>query len=106
MKEDLRNARRVRSSESIPVQAEQADLERVRHREIHSLSAYEHRLRGREQGRGNACQVDACAPGAAPRRGGPAGGGGPIAWLRLPARFQHAANLEHHKRSLKIAGLE
>jgi|UPI0004B4B229 hypothetical protein len=21
--------------------------------------------------------------------------GGPIAWLRLPARFQHAADLEH-----------
>ena len=34
------------------------------------------------------------------------GVGGSIAWLRLPARFQHAANLEHHKCSLKTAGLE
>ena len=36
---------------SIPVQVEQAELERVRHREIHSLSAYEHCLRGREHQR-------------------------------------------------------
>lgn len=33
---------------SIPVQVEQAELERVRHREIQSLTAYEHCLRGRE----------------------------------------------------------
>jgi DNA-binding SARP family transcriptional activator/TolB-like protein len=33
---------------TIPVQVEQAELERVRHREIQSLSAYEHCLRGRE----------------------------------------------------------
>jgi TolB-like protein/Tfp pilus assembly protein PilF len=33
---------------AIPVQVEQAELERVRHREIWSLSAYEHCLRGRE----------------------------------------------------------
>ena len=32
--------------------------------------------------------------------------GGPIAWLRLPARFQHAADLEHYERGLAIAGLE
>ena len=33
---------------TIPVQVEQAEVDRVRHREIHSLSAYEHWLRGRE----------------------------------------------------------
>jgi TolB-like protein len=33
---------------SIPVQVEQAELDRIRHREIRSLSAYEHCLRGRE----------------------------------------------------------
>jgi DNA-binding SARP family transcriptional activator/Tfp pilus assembly protein PilF len=32
--------------------------------------------------------------------------GGPIGWLRLPARFQHAADLEHYERGLAIAGLE
>ena len=32
---------------NIPVQVEQAELERIRHREIRSLSAYEHCLRGR-----------------------------------------------------------
>jgi hypothetical protein len=31
--------------------------------------------------------------------------GGPIGWLRLPARFQHAADLEHYERGLKMAGL-
>jgi TolB-like protein len=39
---------------SIPVQVEQAELERIRHREIHSLSAYEHCLRGREYQRSTA----------------------------------------------------
>jgi hypothetical protein len=32
--------------------------------------------------------------------------GGPIGWLRLPARFQHAADLAHYERGLAIAGLE
>ena len=32
--------------------------------------------------------------------------GGPIGWLRLPARFQHAADLEHYERGLAMAGLE
>jgi DNA-binding SARP family transcriptional activator/TolB-like protein/Tfp pilus assembly protein PilF len=36
---------------TIPVQVEQAELERVRHRAIQSLSAYEHCLRGREHQR-------------------------------------------------------
>ena len=36
---------------TIPVQVEQAELERMRHREIQSLSAYEHCLRGREHQR-------------------------------------------------------
>ena len=36
---------------TIPVQVEQAELERIRHREIQSLSAYEHCLRGREHQR-------------------------------------------------------
>jgi tetratricopeptide (TPR) repeat protein len=31
--------------------------------------------------------------------------GGPIGWLRLPARFQHAADLEHYERGLELAGL-
>jgi DNA-binding SARP family transcriptional activator/Tfp pilus assembly protein PilF len=31
--------------------------------------------------------------------------GGPIGWLRLPARFQHAADLEHYERGLDMAGL-
>ena len=31
--------------------------------------------------------------------------GGPIGWLRLPARFQHAADLEHYERGLEMAGL-
>jgi hypothetical protein len=31
--------------------------------------------------------------------------GGPIGWLRLPARFQHAADLEHYERGLETAGL-
>jgi DNA-binding SARP family transcriptional activator/TolB-like protein len=35
----------------VPVQVEQAELERVRHREIQSLSAYEHCLRDREHQR-------------------------------------------------------
>ena len=32
--------------------------------------------------------------------------GGPIGWLRLPARFQHAADLKHYERGLAMAGLE
>ena len=32
--------------------------------------------------------------------------GGPIAWLRLPARLQHAADLKHYERGLAMAGLE
>lgn len=32
--------------------------------------------------------------------------GGPIAWLRLPARFKHASDLEHYERGLEMAGLE
>jgi TolB-like protein len=39
---------------SIPIQVEQAELERVRHREIQSLSSYEHCLRGREYQRSTA----------------------------------------------------
>ena len=31
--------------------------------------------------------------------------GGPIGWLRLPARFQYAADLEHYERGLEMAGL-
>ena len=31
--------------------------------------------------------------------------GGPIGWLRLPARFQHAADLAHYERGLEMAGL-
>jgi tetratricopeptide (TPR) repeat protein len=31
--------------------------------------------------------------------------GGPIGWLRLPARFQHAGDLEHYERGLEMAGL-
>ena len=30
--------------------------------------------------------------------------GGPIGRLRLPARFQHAADLEHYERGLELAG--
>ncbi|UVF22230.1 hypothetical protein HPT29_026460 (plasmid) [Microvirga terrae] len=46
---------------SIPVHVEQAELERIRHREIHSLSAYEHCLRGREYQRStlHAAQIQA-----------------------------------------------
>jgi TolB-like protein/two-component SAPR family response regulator len=36
---------------TIPVRVEQAELERIRHREVQSLSAYEHCLRGREHQR-------------------------------------------------------
>jgi hypothetical protein len=32
--------------------------------------------------------------------------GGPIAWLRLPARFQQLTDLEHYERGLAMAGLE
>jgi tetratricopeptide (TPR) repeat protein len=32
--------------------------------------------------------------------------GGPIAWLRQPARFQNAADLDHYVRGLELAGLE
>jgi tetratricopeptide (TPR) repeat protein len=39
---------------AIPVQVEQAELERVQHCEIHSLSAYEHCLRGRDYQRSRA----------------------------------------------------
>ena len=31
--------------------------------------------------------------------------GGPIAWLRGPARFQYAADLEHYEQGLEMAGL-
>lgn len=31
--------------------------------------------------------------------------GGPIGWLRLPARFQYPSDLEHYVRGLEMAGL-
>jgi hypothetical protein len=31
--------------------------------------------------------------------------GGPIAWLRLPARFRNRADLEHYEHGLEMAGL-
>jgi hypothetical protein len=31
--------------------------------------------------------------------------GGPVGWLRLPARFRHAADLEHYELGLELAGL-
>jgi DNA-binding SARP family transcriptional activator/TolB-like protein/Tfp pilus assembly protein PilF len=39
---------------AIPIQVEQAELERVRHTQFHSLTAYEHCLRGREYQRSTA----------------------------------------------------
>ena len=31
--------------------------------------------------------------------------GGPIGWLRLPARFQHMSDLDHYEHGLELAGL-